>query len=101
MIHDTGSAATTVRRLDAKDLPGCLEGLAELLADTVAGGASVGFLAPLDRADALAWWRGRAEAVADGRLALWVARDGERVTGTVSLALPTSRTAGTAPNWSS
>ncbi|MYS77387.1 GNAT family N-acetyltransferase, partial [Streptomyces sp. SID5926] len=32
--------------------------------------------------------RGRAAAVAAGQLAVWVAREGERVTGTVSLALP-------------
>ncbi len=62
--------------------------LADLLTDTVEGGASVGFLAPLDRADAVTWWRERAAAVAAGRLAVWVAHDGGRVLGTVSLALP-------------
>nr|WP_167307254.1 GNAT family N-acetyltransferase [Streptomyces tendae] len=65
-----------------------LDGLAALLADTVAGGASVGFLAPLGHPEAAHWWRERAAAVAAGRLAVWVAREGERVTGTVSLALP-------------
>ncbi|KUM98939.1 acetyltransferase [Streptomyces cellostaticus] len=65
------------------------EELAGLLADTVAGGASVGFLAPLGRAAAAAWWRERADAVASSRLAVWVAVDGtDRVAGTVSLALP-------------
>ena len=63
--------------------------LAGLLADTVAGGASVGFLAPLGPAEAAAWWRERADAVAAGRLAVWVAVDGtDRVAGTVGLALP-------------
>lgn len=32
--------------------------LAALLVETVDGGASVGFLAPLDRGAAAAWWRG-------------------------------------------
>ncbi|MFF4568558.1 GNAT family N-acetyltransferase [Streptomyces sp. NPDC001410] len=65
------------------------EELAGLLTDTVAGGASVGFLAPLGRAEAAAWWRERADAVATGRLAVWVAVDDtDRVAGTVSLALP-------------
>lgn len=65
------------------------EELAELLADTVAGGASVGFLAPLARAEAAAWWRERADAMATGRLAVWVALDHrDKVVGTVSLALP-------------
>ncbi|MGW3209381.1 N-acetyltransferase family protein [Streptomyces sp. NPDC001135] len=63
--------------------------LAELLADTVAGGASVGFLAPLTHAEAAAWWRERAEATAAGRLAVWAALDdGDRPAGTVSLAHP-------------
>ncbi|MFE2101996.1 MULTISPECIES: GNAT family N-acetyltransferase [unclassified Streptomyces] len=65
------------------------EELAGLLADAVAGGASVGFLAPLGRTAAAAWWRERADGVAAGRLALWVAVDDtDRVAGTVSLALP-------------
>lgn len=63
--------------------------LAELLADTVAGGASVGFLAPLGHEEAAAWWRERAQAAATGRLAVWVALDGTgRPAGTVSLAHP-------------
>ncbi|MFF5107324.1 GNAT family N-acetyltransferase [Streptomyces sp. NPDC000134] len=78
----------TVTRLDAAGLPPYLEGLADLLTDTVRGGASIGFLAPLDRAEALAWWRGRADAVAAGALAVWVAHQDGRVAGTVGLALP-------------
>ncbi|MGW7380910.1 GNAT family N-acetyltransferase [Streptomyces sp. NPDC054794] len=76
-------------RWDAAQVHGGAEELAELLVDTVAGGASVGFLAPLDRAEAAAWWEERAAAVAAGQLAVWVARgeDG-RVAGTVSLAFP-------------
>ncbi|MDG9689373.1 GNAT family N-acetyltransferase [Streptomyces mutabilis] len=77
-----------VDRVDEQGLTALLDRLAGLLTDTVEGGASVGFLAPLGHAEAVAWWRGRAADVAAGRLAVWVARDGERVTGTVSLALP-------------
>ncbi|MBG0850953.1 GNAT family N-acetyltransferase [Streptomyces spinoverrucosus] len=62
--------------------------LADLLVDTVDGGASVGFLAPLDRAEALAWWQGRAAGVAAGELAVWAAYEGTRVVGTVSLGFP-------------
>ncbi|CAL9356725.1 Acetyltransferase [Streptomyces sp. enrichment culture] len=75
-------------RLDATRLLAEAEELAALLVDTVDGGASVGFLAPLDTADAVAWWRERAGAVAAGRLAVWVAHDGHRPAGTVGLALP-------------
>nr|WP_202500460.1 GNAT family N-acetyltransferase [Streptomyces sp. SID5476] len=62
--------------------------MADLLVDTVRGGASVGFLAPLDRAAAVAWWRERVEAVRSGGQAVWVARDGARVLGTVGLVFP-------------
>lgn len=72
-------------RLTADQLSEEAHDLGALLADVVEGGSSLGFLAPLDRAAAAAWWRGLAPAVAEGRLAVWVARDAERVTGTVSV----------------
>ncbi|USQ84596.1 GNAT family N-acetyltransferase [Streptomyces phaeoluteigriseus] len=78
----------TTTGLDAAALLGRAGELADLLVDTVAGGASVGFLAPLDRTEALAWWEGRAAGVAAGHLAVWAALDGDRVTGTVTLAFP-------------
>ncbi|MFJ9732338.1 GNAT family N-acetyltransferase [Streptomyces sp. NPDC101171] len=79
---------TVLRWSGAQVSERCQE-LAGLLADTVAGGASVGFLAPLGPAEAAGWWRERAEAVAAGRLAVWVALDGaDRLAGTVGLALP-------------
>jgi ribosomal protein S18 acetylase RimI-like enzyme len=78
----------TTTRLDAARLLDRIEGLADLLVDTVDGGASVGFLAPLDRAEAVAWWKERAAGVAAGQLAVWAAHDGDRLVGTVSLAFP-------------
>jgi GNAT superfamily N-acetyltransferase len=83
-----------VTRLDETQLREQIEDLAALLVDTVADGASIGFLAPLDRTAALAWWKERAAAVSAGRLAVWAVRDGERAVGTVSLAFadkPNSR----------
>ncbi|WP_329544281.1 GNAT family N-acetyltransferase [Streptomyces sp. NBC_01356] len=79
---------TAVSRLSAPELLACAEELADLLADTVDGGASVGFLAPLDRVAALSWWEDRADAVSSGHLAVWVARTEGRLLGTVSLAFP-------------
>nr|WP_222108476.1 GNAT family N-acetyltransferase [Streptomyces cupreus] len=70
--------------MDEAQLPACTGELADLMVDTVDAGASIGFLAPLDRAVAEAWWKSRA----DGQFAVWVARDGERIVGTVSLAFP-------------
>ncbi|GGR44124.1 N-acetyltransferase [Streptomyces griseomycini] len=78
-----------VMRLNADQLAERAGELADLLADAVDGGASVGFLAPLDRTQAAAWWRERSAAVADGRLVVWVAyEEPGRVLGTVGLALP-------------
>ncbi|MEU9622143.1 GNAT family N-acetyltransferase [Streptomyces sp. NPDC088251] len=68
--------------------------LAALLVETVDGGSSVGFLAPLDRGAAAAWWRERAGAVDAGDLRVWIARDAERVAGTIGLVrapLPNAR----------
>lgn len=73
-----------VSRLTEAQLPQYVDQLADLLMDAVEGGASIGFLAPLDRAEARAWWRARAE----GRFAVWVALDGGRIVGTVSLVFP-------------
>ncbi|MEU9340072.1 GNAT family N-acetyltransferase [Streptomyces sp. NPDC048278] len=76
-------------RLEADELSLRVGELAELLADTVNGGASVGFIAPFDRERAVAWWRERVAAVAAGQLAVWAALDGAgRTVGTVGLAFP-------------
>lgn len=68
--------------------------LAALLVETVDGGSSVGFLAPLDRDVAACWWRERAASVDAGHHQVWIARDGEQIAGTVALArapLPNAR----------
>ncbi|MEU5952565.1 GNAT family N-acetyltransferase [Streptomyces sp. NPDC047525] len=72
-------------RLSAEQLVAAADDLGALLADVVDGGSSLGFLAPLGPTAAADWWRGLAPAVAEGRLAVWAARDAERVTGTVSV----------------
>ena len=79
---------SVVTRLDEVQLLEHLGELSDLLVDTVTDGASVGFLAPLDRTAAIAWWEERARAVAAGQLAVWAAREGGRTVGTVSLAFP-------------
>jgi GNAT superfamily N-acetyltransferase len=64
-----------------------LDGLAAVLADCVAGGASVGFMQPYSQAQARAWWRGLAADVETGRRALFVAEDDAGIVGTVHLIL--------------
>ncbi|MFE9722668.1 GNAT family N-acetyltransferase [Streptomyces sp. NPDC005794] len=68
--------------------------LGALLIESVEGGASVGFLASLDRDAAAVWWRERAAAVEAGSQQVWIARDDERVAGTIALVkapLPNAR----------
>ncbi|MGR6974130.1 N-acetyltransferase family protein [Streptomyces cynarae] len=79
---------TVIDRLGGGEVRARCEELADLLTDTVHSGASIGFLAPLDRAAAVAWWKARADAVDAGGLTVWIARAGDRVAGTVSLAFP-------------
>jgi GNAT superfamily N-acetyltransferase len=62
--------------------------LATLLVDCVDGGASVGFMQPIDAARAAEFWRGIAAAVGCGERALLVAQDSEGdIVGTVQLVL--------------
>lgn len=63
--------------------------LAEILADCVAGGASVGFLDPLPAGDAAAFWGGVRDAVAAERAVLLVAELDGAPAGTVLLDLDT------------
>ena len=74
-----------IHPVTATDLPELADELGELLACTVAAGASLGFLAPLDPARAAAWWLGTVPELADGWLRMWVARDAGRLLGTVQV----------------
>jgi GNAT superfamily N-acetyltransferase len=73
--------------LDAEQVPTVEAGLADVLLDCIADGASVGFLSDLGRDEAVAWWHA---ALQDPHTLTWVARDDDgRVLGTVRLALAT------------
>ncbi|RKT57265.1 GNAT family N-acetyltransferase [Saccharothrix australiensis] len=76
---------TAVAELLSTDVLAGAEELADVLADAVEGGASVGFLSPLPRPHAVSWWRAQAAAVANGVLAVWVARAEGRIVGTVQV----------------
>ena len=77
----------SVQRLQSLD-DAQIDALAEVLIDCVDGGASVGFMAPLDRDRALAFWRRVAQAVSAGERALLVAHDAQGLLcGTVQLIL--------------
>jgi GNAT superfamily N-acetyltransferase len=77
-------SGATVRRLTTLTADQ-IQGLAEVLIDCVLGGASVSFMSPLSPDKAVAFWRGVAAQLADGRRALLVAEDDQGVVGTVQL----------------
>jgi GNAT superfamily N-acetyltransferase len=77
----------SIRTLDAAETEARLDELAAILVDAVANGASVNFLAGFGMAEARAFWRGQVPGIAAGERRLLVAVDGERLVGTVVLAL--------------
>jgi ribosomal protein S18 acetylase RimI-like enzyme len=79
-----------VRRLGVAELRAQLDGLAGVLADCVAGGASVSYMAPFSREDAREAFAGFAADVEQGRRLLLAAFAEGRLVGTVQviLALP-------------
>lgn len=76
----------TIRRLATVD-DAMVGRLAEILLDCVEGGASVGFMLPLSRTTAVAFWQRVAAGVAQGERALLIAEDAHGPVGTVQLVL--------------
>lgn len=60
--------------------------LGDILIDCVEGGASVGFLRPMTRDKADAFWRRVGDGVARGLRVVMVAEDGDGMVGTVQVA---------------
>ncbi len=69
--------------------PAVAEALTDVLLDCVEGGASIGFMQPLPRAKALAFWEGVLASVARGERVLLVAEDvaSNAIVGTVQVIL--------------
>ena len=78
--------ATRIRAVD-KPSDRDIEGLCEVLADCVEGGASVSFMLPMTRAKAVSFWRNVAKSVARGERLLFVAEDDQGIVGTVQVIL--------------
>ncbi len=80
------TGAPRIRVLGPAEAAERVDELATVLIDCVEGGASVSFLAPLDRERARAFWRGVAEGVARGERILLVAEAADgRLLGTVQI----------------
>lgn len=74
-----------IRPLDPARDASLLPGLAAMMVEAVAGGASIGFMAGFDQPAALDWWQGRLAAAASGAMTILIALDGDGVIGTVTL----------------
>lgn len=79
----------TIRVLTEEEARLALPALAEVLADCVEGGASVGFMQPFAPQDARPFWEGVAAAVDRSEIVLIVAEVDGRAVGTVQLGLAT------------
>lgn len=72
-----------IEELSPREFESATVGLAKVMVDCVDDGASVGFLAPLDMAEAAAWW---SQAVQAPGARTWVARsDDDVIHGCVQL----------------
>lgn len=80
---------TVIRRLTAEEARAAQRRLAAILQDAVHNGASVGYLAPLSRADALAYWDSIIPTLATPQRILLVAEIDGEIAGTVQLVLET------------
>ena len=78
----------TIEQLSREGLERRVEELAELLRDSVDGGASVGFLPPLGLEEAAAYWKSVAPAVGGGGRLLFAAFEDGKLAGSVQLDLP-------------
>jgi GNAT superfamily N-acetyltransferase len=74
-----------IRRLDPVADVALLPGLARILANCVAAGASIGFMAGFTVHEALDWWQARFAAIKQGDVIALVALDAGQPLGTVSL----------------
>jgi len=76
---------TDVRRLTRADAADAVEGLAGLLHDCVANGASVSFMHPFTLGDARAYFESVLDEIGAGSRVLLAAYDGGEVVGTVQV----------------
>lgn len=76
-----------IRLLTAAPSDDIRNGLIELLHDSVEGGASVGFLAPLKRERAEGFWRDMLREAGSSRVLLVATTEDGKVAGSVQLAL--------------
>jgi ribosomal protein S18 acetylase RimI-like enzyme len=80
-----GLDSVTIEQLDGDGAQAAITALTDVLRDSVANGASVGFMNWNTQADFEGFWRGIAAEVAAARIHLFVARDESGIVGTAQL----------------
>ena len=76
-----------IRRLEPQELHIQRDDLASVLADCVAGGASVNFMPPFSLDDAARWWDSNLAGIQAGKGVIFGAFAGRKLVGTVQLGL--------------
>lgn len=73
--------------LEIKEIGNYEEDLSLLLEDSVNNGASIGFLAPIEKNEVLNYWRDVNHKLAQGNSRLWIAIQQGKIVGSVQLSL--------------
>ncbi len=80
---------TRIQVLSPDQAETAIDPLTELLIDAVSSGASIGFMPPLEPAEALDYWRSVIDAMRQGHRVLLAAIEDDQIQGSVQLALET------------
>lgn len=76
-----------INRSSSQDVNINIDGLANLLLDSVLSGASIGFLLPISHEDAVDYWQEVANALQTPHRIMLVAKADERIVGSIQLDL--------------
>ncbi len=80
-----------IHELNADEAAAVLPDLVRMLEECVEGGASIGFVLPLEAGELESYWQGVVQSLRAGGKRLLVAREGGRIVGSVQLALEPRR----------
>jgi ribosomal protein S18 acetylase RimI-like enzyme len=83
----TRSSEATIEEIDERGLMDLIDPLSDILVRCVHEGASLGFMMPFEKEDAVSYWCDLATAVAVRGRRLIVARSANRIAGTLQLIL--------------
>jgi len=73
--------------LEINEIDDYEEGLSLLLEDSINSGASIGFLAPIEKNEVLSYWRKVNHKIVQGNSRLWIAIQQRKIVGSVQLSL--------------